>query len=113
MPFSGISESTIRFLAELSQNNDRTWFEAHREDCERAVIGPAKALVEALGPRLRELDPKIHAIPRVRGSIKALERRMRFPRGEVPPYKPYLDLWFWSGRRRTWDNSGFYLRLGI
>jgi uncharacterized protein (TIGR02453 family) len=111
MPFSGFSESTMRFLAELSRNNDRTWFEAHREDYESALLAPAKAFVEALGPRLRELDPKIQAIPRVRGSIKALERRKRFPRNETPPYKPYVDLWFWSGRRRAWDNSGFYLRL--
>jgi uncharacterized protein (TIGR02453 family) len=111
MPFLGFSDSTIRFFAELSRNNDRTWFDAHQEDCENAVIAPAKAFVEALGPRLRELDPKIQAIPRVRGSIKALERRRRFPKREMPPYKPYLDVWFWSGRRRAWDNSCFYMRL--
>jgi uncharacterized protein (TIGR02453 family) len=111
MPFAGFSESTIRFLAELSRNNDRAWFEAHGEDFERAVMEPAKALVEALGARLRELDPKIQAIPRVRGSIKAMERRMRFPNRETPPYKDYLDLWFWAGQRRAWDNSGFFLRL--
>lgn len=111
MPFSGFPDATIRFLAELSQNNDRAWFEAHREECEHAVMEPAKALVEALGPRLRELDPKIQAIPKVLGSIKALERRMRYPRSRRPLYRDSLDLWFWSGRRRAWDNSGFYLRL--
>jgi uncharacterized protein (DUF2461 family) len=36
---------------------------------------------------------------------------MGFRRKEMPPYKDHLDLWFWSGRRRAWDNSGFYLRL--
>jgi uncharacterized protein (TIGR02453 family) len=108
---SGFPESTVRFLAELSRNNDRTWFEAHREECEGAVIVPAKAFVEALGPRLRELDPKIQAIPKVLGSIKGLERRMRYPRSKRPLYRDSLDLWFWSGRRRAWDNSGFYLRL--
>jgi uncharacterized protein (TIGR02453 family) len=111
MPIPEFSESTIRFLAELSRNNDRAWFEAHHEDFERAVMDPAKAFVEALGGRLRELDPKIQAIPRVRGSIKAMERHMRFPNREMPPYKHYLDLWFWAGQRRAWDNSGFFLRL--
>ena len=111
MPFSGFSESTIRFLGELSRNNDRGWFEGHREECESALIEPAKAFVVALGPRLRELDPKIQAIPRVRGSIKAMERRRRFPKSDVPPYKDSLDLSFWAGRRRAWDNSGFFLRL--
>ena len=101
----------IGFLDELSRNNHLEWFEAHREECERVLIEPAKALVEVLGPRLRELDPKIQAIPRVRGSIKAMERRARFSRREMPRYKESLDLWFWSGRRRAWDNSGFFLRL--
>ena len=111
MSFSGFSDGAIRFLADLSLNNDKTWFEAHREDCESLVVEPAKAFVEALGSRLRGLDPKIQAIPRVRHSIKAMERRRRFPRSGMPPYKDSLDLWFWSGRRRAWDNSGFFLRL--
>jgi len=111
MPFSGFSQRTLAFLDELSRNDDRAWFEAHAEECETDVVGPAKELVAALGPRLRELDPKIQAIPRVRGSIKAFERRQRFPNARMPLYKPYLDLWFWAGQRRAWDNSGFFLRL--
>jgi uncharacterized protein (TIGR02453 family) len=111
MLFTGFSERTIRFLAELSENNRRDWFEAHQAECEEVVVAPAKAFVEALRPRLRELDPKINAVPRVRGSIKALERRMRYPNSKRPPYKDHLDLWFWSGARRSWDNSGFFLRL--
>ena len=111
MLFRGFSESAVRFLAELSRNNDRAWFETHRDDFESALIDPAKAFVEALGRRLRELDPKIQAIPRLGGSIKALERRMRFPKGNPAPYKDYFDLWFWSGQRRAWENSGFFLRL--
>lgn len=111
MPFSGFSGRTLAFLDELSRNDDRAWFEAHAEDCENDVIGPAKEFVGALGPRLRELDPKIQAIPRVRGSIKAFERRRRFPNRQMPLYKPYLDLWFWSGQRRAWDNAGFFFRL--
>jgi uncharacterized protein (TIGR02453 family) len=109
--FSGFPESTIQFLAELSRNNERTWFEEHREACERLVIEPAKAFVEALGGRLKSLDPKIQAVPRVRGSIKAMELRRRFPNSKRPPYKDHLDLIFWSGQRRAWDNSGFFLRL--
>jgi uncharacterized protein (TIGR02453 family) len=111
MPFGGFPERTVPFLAELSQNNERTWFDAHRDECERTVMEPAKALVQELGARLRALDPKIQASPRVRGSIHALERRRRFPRGDQRPFRDTLDLWFWSGRRRAWDNSGFFLRL--
>lgn len=112
MPFSGFPEDALRFLADLAQHNERAWFEAHQEAYERFILEPAKALVEALGGRLRELDPKLHAIPRLRGSIKSMERRARFPRSTAPLFKPHVDLWFWSGPRRAWDNSGFFLRLG-
>jgi len=111
VPFSGFSAQAIGFLAELALNNNRAWFEAEREVCEGLLIAPAKELVLALGKRLAELDPKLRAIPRLRGSIKSFELRRRFPQG-APPYKQHLDLWFWSGPRRAWDNSGFYLRLG-
>lgn len=111
MPFSGISERAIRFLDELSRNNERAWFEAHREEWEGLLVEPAKELVVELGARLRELDPAIHAIPRVRGSIKAMERRTSFRKNAPPPYKESLDLWFWAGPKRPWDNAGFFLRL--
>jgi uncharacterized protein (TIGR02453 family) len=111
MPFSGFSERAIRFLDELSRNNQRAWFEAHREEYEGLLVEPAKEFVVELGSRLRELDPKIHAIPRVRGSIKAMEQLRGFRKNPRPPYKDHLDVWFWSGTRRMWDNAGFFLRL--
>jgi len=111
MPFPGFSPRTIAFFEGLSRNDDRAWFEAHARECEGDVIEPAKEFVLTLGSRLRELDTKIQAVPRLRGSIKAFERRNRFPNSRMPRYKPYLDLWFWAGQRRAWDNSGFFLRL--
>lgn len=111
MTFSGFPPEAARFLAELAQHNERAWFEAHRAEYERDLLEQAKAFIAALGPRLRELDPKVRASPNLGGSIKGLERRARFPRGPMPPYKEYFDLWFWSGSRRAWDNSGFFWRL--
>ncbi len=105
------SEETIRFLAELAGHNERAWFEAHRAEYERALLEPAKELVVELGALLRQLDPRLQALPRVNGSVHALERKRFFPGSKQPPYREYLDLWFWAGRRRTWDNSGFFLRL--
>jgi uncharacterized protein (TIGR02453 family) len=111
MPFVGFPESSVRFLSELSRNDDLAWFEARRDECERVLIEPAKAFVLALGERLRRLDPKIQAIPRVRGSIHGMERRRRFPRHRSKPFRDSLDVWFWSGQRRAWENSGFFVRL--
>ena len=112
MAFSGFSASAIALLAELAQNNQREWFQAKSAAFEELLMAPAKELVTALGQRLQELDPQLRAVPRVHGSLKAFELRRRFGQRERPPYKEYLDVWFWSGPRRAWDNSGFFLRLG-
>jgi uncharacterized protein (TIGR02453 family) len=111
MPFSGFTTRSIDFLNELSCNNQPGWLDAHRAELDAALLDPAKALIAALKPRLRELDPKLQAVPRVGGSIHAFERRSRYPRGQPLPYREQLDLWFWSGQRRMWDNSGLFLRL--
>jgi len=109
--FEGFSERTFEFLVELSRSGDPAWLEERLDDYQRLVVEPAQGLVEALGPRLKALDPEIRAIPRVRGSIKSLERRRRFPKSREPRFRDSLDLWFWSGPRQSWDNSGFYLRM--
>ena len=89
MTFAGFSQATLSFLAELSQHDDRAWFESQQTSYEHLVLEPAKALVETLGERLRELDPKIQAVPRLRGSIKRSSGGRAF-RGEPP--RPSTDV---------------------
>lgn len=111
MVFGGFTDDTFALLGELSRSDEPTALAAHHDAYERFVLEPAKALVEALGPRLELLDPNLRAVPRVRASIKSVERRRRFPWSKEPRFKDSLDLWFWSGTRRSWDNSGFFVRM--
>src|SRR5262245_21602472 len=74
MGFDGFPKETVRFLSDLRKNNDKKWFDAHREEYERSFIGPAKSFVEAIGGRLRKLDADVHAEPRVNGSILRINR---------------------------------------
>jgi uncharacterized protein (TIGR02453 family) len=110
MPFAGFPKETIEFLAGLSRNNDKAWFDQHRADYDAFFIEPAKAFVEALAAPLRKLDPKIQAQPRVNGSILRINRDVRFSKDKAP-YKDHLDLFFWSGAKKSWDSSGFFFRL--
>ena len=64
-------------------------------------MAPAGAVRECL-PRL---GPGIHAEPRVRGSIFAINRDIRFS-NDKSPYKPYLDLWFWQGDGPSRERPG-------
>jgi hypothetical protein len=110
MAFSGFPKQTVRFLADLSSNNDKRWFDAHREDYERYFVDPARDFVDALGPCLKKLDREIQAVAKVNGSIMRINRDIRFSKDKTP-YKDHLDLWFWSGDKRGWGGSGFFFRL--
>jgi uncharacterized protein (TIGR02453 family) len=105
---TGFPPELMTFLRDLSTNNSKAWFEAHRDDYERYYLGPARAFVEAVGPRLAELAPVV-AEPRVNGSIFRINRDVRFSK-DPTPYKDHLDLWFWQGERRG-AVSGFFLRV--
>jgi uncharacterized protein (TIGR02453 family) len=106
----GLPKETVGFLAGLRRNNDKAWFDAHRDGLRGAFLAPAQAFIEALAPRLRKIDPDVNAEPRVNGSIMRINRDIRFSK-DKSPYKDHLDLWFWTGDKKGWDSSGFFFRL--
>ena len=108
--FNGFSKDTVKFLKALEKNNDKAWFDAHRQDYEQHYLEPAKQLVTALGPGLKKISSSIEAQPKVNGSIFRINRDIRFSKDKTP-YKPHIDLWFWEGDERSFGSSGFFLRL--
>ncbi|UCF30365.1 MAG: DUF2461 domain-containing protein [bacterium] len=108
--FSGFPRETVTFLADLARNNNRRWFNAHREDFDRMVIEPAKAFVEALGARIISVAPGIIADPRVNGSIFRIYRDTRFAR-DKKPYKTHLGIFLWEGEGPKMECPGFYFHL--
>jgi uncharacterized protein (TIGR02453 family) len=108
--FSGFPAQTFEFLSGLAANNEKAWFEAHRPLYEAGYVAPGRALVEALGPRLREISPSVQFDAKTNGSLSRINRDVRFSKNKAP-YKTHLDLWFWHGDRRGWSTPGFWFRL--
>jgi uncharacterized protein (TIGR02453 family) len=108
--FDGFSRETIKFLAGLSENNEKAWFDAHRADYDNHYIAPAKAFVAAFGSTLKSISPDIQAVPKVNGSIFRINRDVRFAK-DKRPYKDHLDMWFWEGERKGWDKPGYFFRM--
>jgi uncharacterized protein (TIGR02453 family) len=108
--FSGFTKETVRFYTALRRNNNRPWFEAHRETYERHVIAPAKLFVTAMGERLRSIVPGLVAVPAVNKSIFRINRDTRFSL-DPAPYKTNLGLYFWDGARSRMESAGFYVGL--
>ena len=108
--FNGFPPQTLDYLRDLDQNNNRQWFEEHRADFEKHFLKPAREFVTAMGERLTEFVPGIHADPRVDRSIFRIYRDTRFSRDKTP-YKTHLGLWFWEGPGKRMEHSGFYFHL--
>jgi uncharacterized protein (TIGR02453 family) len=108
--FAGFPPQTLEFLKGIAAHNDKAWFEANRPLYEAGYVAPARAFVEAIGPRLRGISPSVQFEPKVNGSMGRINRDIRFSK-DKRPYKDHLDLWFWHGDRKSWDSPGFWFSL--
>ena len=108
--FKGFSKQTVKFFRDLANNNNRAWFEAHRDIYESEVMAPSRAFIEAMGARLKKEIPKIVAIPKVNKSIFRINRDTRFSL-DPAPYKTNLGLYLWEGPYSRLESAGFYLHL--
>lgn len=91
--FEGFSRQTFSFLRDLASNNDKQWFEAHRDVYREAVKEPALSFVESMGSALQELVPTVLPEPRVGGSLFRIHRDIRFSANKSP-YKTHVGIRF-------------------
>lgn len=110
--FKGFPKEIIQFFSDLTINNNKEWFDAHKREYEHYVKKPAEAFVVALGSRLRTIVPKIRAIPKVNQSLFRLNRDVRFS-SDKSPYKTNLGIWFWEGEGKRMECSGFYCHYEV
>ena len=89
-------DDTFAYLADLAANNEKAWFEANRDRYDTAWRQPALAFIEALAPAMAALDPALKAEARLNGSLRRINRDVRFSK-DKSPYNPMLHLIFWTG----------------
>ena len=96
--FTGFPRAATEFFRDLARNNNRDWFQVHKDVYEQACREPLKALIA-------ELDPM--GTPR----ISRINRDMRFSR-DGAPYKTHLA----SGVGRSYINlssEGLWIGTGM
>jgi uncharacterized protein (TIGR02453 family) len=96
--FAGFPQEATQFFRDLARNNNRDWFQAHKELYEQACREPLKMLVT-------ELDPM--GTPH----ISRINRDMRFVR-DAAPYRTHLS----TGVLKTYINlsaEGLYVGTGL
>ena len=80
--FKGFPREGVAFLRQLKRNNNRDWFQAHKDGFARWVRAPMEELVNAIGEGLRQFAPEMVADPKV--SIYRICRDTRFSRDKTP-----------------------------
>ena len=97
--FSGFTPESLSFFESLAANNNKTWFEDHRDDFEQYLMEPLKNLVSDLSGAMLAIDPELMTIPAVDKTISRIYRDTRFSRNKSP-YKTCLWITF---KRRSPD----------
>ena len=103
--FEGFTKETGEFLWELRFNNERPWFLAHKEQYERCLTRPFRALAQEswrlLSERYPERDFRVH-VSRIYRDARRL-----FGRG---PYKDHL--WFSLYTSDKNEGPSFWFEIG-
>lgn len=111
--FAGFSPAIFVFLDGLESNNNKEWFEAHKEIYKNEIMAQAPDFVTALGERLQAISPNITYDTRTNGagSMMRIYRDTRFSKDKTP-YKTNLAFVFWEGPRKKMENPSFGLQFG-
>lgn len=91
--FTGFSPNSLEFFEGLTANNNRAWFEAHRDEYENYLLNPLKALVSDLAAPMLSIDPELITVPAVDKTISRIYQDTRFSRNKSP-YKTRLWISF-------------------
>ncbi len=95
--FQGYCQGTIDFLWNLRLNNERSWFQAHKEEFLELVDRPTRELAAQLASEMTDAFPKLGLELKVSRIYR--DARRLFGRG---PYKDHL----WFSLRKPGEHDG-------
>jgi uncharacterized protein (TIGR02453 family) len=109
-PFAGFRSEAIQFLADLAENNERSWFQPRKADYEKLLKEPLEAFVAALGERFRARRIPLKADP-ARAPFR-IYRDVRFSK-DKSPYKTNVGASFpWAGDGEGAGGGYFHVAPG-
>lgn len=91
--FKGFPSGLFEFLSELSVNNNKEWFDTHRQRYKSQILNLTKFFVAELGPILALLNKDFDIEPRVGRTISRINNDSRFNKNR-PPYRPFIQISF-------------------
>ena len=102
-----LQTATLQFLEQLAENNNKTWFDAHRDQYQAA-----RTDFEAFADRLREnltaLEPALAEL-KAKDCVFRIFRDVRFSKDKTP-YKSHFGAFLSRGGRK-FPGAGYYIHI--
>lgn len=100
-------KAVLQFIRDLTQNNDRAWFQANKERYE-GVKKQHEQFVKDLIHSLGMFDPEVVGLE-VKDTVFRIYRDTRFSH-DKSPYKNHIGAYLAKGGRKS-SRAGYYLHL--
>ena len=111
--FGGFPLETLRFLDELSRNNNRDWFQDNKQRYEDYVRTPALEFVTAMSAPLAKVAPTFRAVAKKSGgSLMRVYRDTRFAKDKTP-YKTNIGIHFRHEKGKDVHAPGIYFHVDL
>lgn len=108
-PFEGFPKEGIRFFQNLKRNNNRKWFEKHRDEYEQYVKLPMLSFVASLQPEFQKFAPEFDLNPK--HALFRIYRDVRFSKDKTP-YKTHAAAHIVvGGKPKGFEGSGYYVHI--
>jgi uncharacterized protein (TIGR02453 family) len=105
------TNKTMSFLRKLDKNNNRDWFQEHKDVYEETVRNPALDFIDDMAGDLAKLSPHFRAQPKkVGGSLMRIYRDVRFSK-DKRPYKTNIGIQFRHELGKDVHAPGFYVHI--
>ena len=92
----GFTGETFAYLADLKANNEKAWFDANRERYEEVWKSAGLSFIAGISERMAALEPPLRAVPKLNGSLRRINRDVRFSK-DKSPYNASLHMIFSAG----------------
>ena len=105
------TKQTFAFLSALAANNNREWFEAHKQEYEDFVRTPALDFISHMAEEMPAISRHFRALPKkVGGSLMRVQRDTRFSRDKTP-YKTNVGIQFRHEVGKDIHAPGYYVHI--
>jgi uncharacterized protein (TIGR02453 family) len=100
-------ETVYAFLRDLAKNNNREWFQSHKDGYQESLELVKDLAAEVLNG-ITQFDPTLGGID-PKDTLFRIYKDVRFSKDKTP-YKTHFGCWMAKGGRKSTD-AGYYLHL--